>query len=173
MISLKFFASGTNLLYLTVPGFEAVQRKKILNSLALKLVQRLWELTVSSDEKQVGDLIKGPLSRPLFIAAEFGIPEIVVELLYSYPDLLWKVDSQNRSLFHIAIMHRQEKIFNLIYDVGAHKDMITSYRDGNNHSILHLAGKLAPSDQLHVVPGAALQMQRELLWFKVIGQFLF
>lgn len=70
-------------------------------------------------------------------------------------------------------MHRQEKIFNLIYDIGAHKDLITSYRDNNNHNILHLAGKLAPSEQLHVVSGAALQMQRELLWFKVIVQSLF
>lgn len=155
-----------------MPGFETVQKKKILNSQALKLVQHLWELIESSDEIY-GDLIKSPLSRPLFIAAEFGIPEIVIELLHSYPDLLWKVDSQNRSLFHIAIVYRQEKIFNLIYEIGAHKDLITSYRDNNNHNILHLAGKLAPSDKLHVVSGAALQMQRELLWFKVIVQSSF
>lgn len=155
-----------------VPGFETVQKKKILNSQALKLVQHLWELVESSDEMHYGDLIKSPLSRPLFIAAEFGIPEIVTELLYSYPDLLWKVDSQNRSLFHIAIMYRQEKIFNLIYNIGAHRDLITSYRDNNNHNILHLAGKLAPSDQLHVVSGAALQMQRELLWFKEVEKII-
>ncbi|CAJ1975908.1 unnamed protein product [Sphenostylis stenocarpa] len=155
-----------------VPGFETVQKKKILNSQALKLVQRLWELIVSSDEIRHGDLIKSPLSRPLFIAAEFGIPEIVIELLDSYPDLLWKVDSQNRSLFHIAIMYRQEKIFNLIYDIGAHKDLITAYRDNNNHNILHLAGKLPPTDQLHVVSGAALQMQRELLWFKEVEKII-
>ncbi|KAK7329277.1 hypothetical protein VNO77_23432 [Canavalia gladiata] len=151
-----------------VPGFEAVQKKKTLNAQALKLVQRLCGLIVSSDEIQGGDLIKSPLSRPLFVAAEFGIPEIVMELIFSYPDLLWKVDGQNRSLFHIAIMYRQEKVFNLIYDIGAHKDLITSYRDSNNHNILHLAGKLAPSDKLHVVSGAALQMQRELLWFKEV-----
>lgn len=155
-----------------MPGFETVQKKKILNLQALKLVQHLWEVIESSDEIY-GDLIKSPLSRPLFIAAEFGIPEIVIELLHSYPDLLWKVDSQNRSLFHIAIVYRQEKIFNMIYEIGAHKDLITSYRDNNNHNILHLAGKLAPSDQLHVVSGAALQMQRELLWFKVIFQLSF
>jgi hypothetical protein len=33
--------------------------------------------------------------------------------------------------------------------------------------MLHLAGKLAHSDRLNIVSGAALQMQRELLWFKV------
>lgn len=66
-----------------MPGFEAVQKKKTLNAQALKLVQCLRELIVSSDEIQHGDLIKSTLSRPLFIAAESGIPEIVIELLYS------------------------------------------------------------------------------------------
>ncbi|XP_027338572.1 ankyrin repeat-containing protein At5g02620-like isoform X2 [Abrus precatorius] len=155
-----------------VPGFEAVQKKRILNSQALELVQRLWKEIVSSKEIQQGDLIRSPLSRPLFIAAEFGIPEIVNELLESYPDLRKKVDSQKRSLFHIAVMYRQEKVFKLIYDIGAQKDLITSYRDNNNHNILHLAGKLAPSDQLHVVSGAALQMQRELLWFKEVEKII-
>jgi len=56
-----------------VPGFEAVQKKKTLNAQALKLVQCLRELIVSSDEIQHGDLIKSTLSRPLFIAAESGI----------------------------------------------------------------------------------------------------
>ncbi|KAH1209253.1 hypothetical protein GmHk_15G043834 [Glycine max] len=54
-------------------GFEAVQKKKTLNAQALKLVQCLRELIVSSDEIQHGDLIKSTLSRPLFIAAESGI----------------------------------------------------------------------------------------------------
>ncbi|KAL9691742.1 hypothetical protein QQ045_012168 [Rhodiola kirilowii] len=37
-----------------------------------------------------------------------------------------------------------------------------------NDNILHLAGRLAPSDRLRIVCGAALQMQRELQWFKEI-----
>ncbi|RZB64851.1 hypothetical protein D0Y65_041072 [Glycine soja] len=45
-------------------------------------------------------------------------------------------------------------------------------KDNNNHNILHLAGKLAPSDQFHVVSGAALQMQRELLWFKEVEKII-
>ncbi|KAE9446716.1 hypothetical protein C3L33_21389, partial [Rhododendron williamsianum] len=34
-------------------------------------------------------------------------------------------------------------------------------------SMLHLAGQLAPPNKLNLVPGAALQMQRELQWLKV------
>nr|POE67867.1 hypothetical protein CFP56_62039 [Quercus suber] len=37
--------------------------------------------------------------------------------------------------------------------------------DGNN--MLHLAAGLAPEEKLNAISGAALQMQRELLWFKV------
>jgi len=33
--------------------------------------------------------------------------------------------------------------------------------------MLHLAGQVAPPNRLNIVSGAALQMQRELLWFKV------
>ncbi|KAK5826105.1 hypothetical protein PVK06_021014 [Gossypium arboreum] len=66
----------------------------------------------------------------------------------------------------MAVIHRQEKIFRLIHDRGAHKDMIAAYRDKNNHCILHLAGKIATPNRLNIVSGAALQMQREMLWFK-------
>ncbi|KAB1200195.1 hypothetical protein CJ030_MR0G007886 [Morella rubra] len=38
--------------------------------------------------------------------------------------------------------------------------------------MLHLAGHLAPSERLDTVPGPALQMQRELLWFKEIEKIV-
>ncbi|KAG2689339.1 hypothetical protein I3760_09G134700 [Carya illinoinensis] len=38
--------------------------------------------------------------------------------------------------------------------------------------MLHLAGELAPSSRLKIVSGAALQMQRELLWFKEIEKIV-
>lgn len=41
-----------------------------------------------------------------------------------------------------------------------------------HNNILHFAGKLSPASQLDCVSGAALQMQRELQWFKVILDIL-
>ena len=58
-------------------------------------------------------------------------------------------------------------MFNLIYEIAAVKEIILTYVDDKNENILHLAGYLAPSSRLNIVSGAALQMQRELLWFKV------
>ncbi|CAA2955494.1 Hypothetical predicted protein [Olea europaea subsp. europaea] len=50
---------------------------------------------------------------------------------------------------------------------GANKDLITLLDNGKKNNIMHLAGEIAPPSRLTIVTGAALQMQRELLWFKV------
>ncbi|CAA2934500.1 ankyrin repeat-containing ITN1-like isoform X1 [Olea europaea subsp. europaea] len=119
------------------------------------------------DDSEIGKLLRSP-SRPLFIATEFGNFQFIRELLLSCPDLIWKVDEQSRSIFDIAVIHRQEKIFKLLYDIGGYKDLITSYKNPSNCNMLHLAANLAPSNRLNIVSGAALQMQRELLWFKEV-----
>ncbi|XP_059634110.1 ankyrin repeat-containing protein ITN1-like [Cornus florida] len=137
------------------------------NSPALRLLECFWKQVRLLDDSRMQELLKR-ISKPLFDAAEFGNIEFITELIRSYPDLIWNVDEEHQSIFHIAVMHRQENIFKLIYGMGAYKDLITYYRDKNNNNILHLAGKLAPSDRLNFVSGAALQMQRELLWFKEV-----
>ncbi|KAG5230513.1 ankyrin repeat family protein [Salix suchowensis] len=151
----------------TVPGIKAVYDKKLMHTQVLELVKLLWEQVLLLDDSQIAELLASP-SQPLFVAAEFGIVEFITALLRSYPDLIWKGNEQSRSIFHIAVAHRQEKVFSLINDIGAHKEMITAYKDINNATILHLAGMIAPRDKLNVISGAALQMQRELLWFKEV-----
>lgn len=44
--------------------------------------------------------------------------------------------------------------------------------DNFSNNILRLAGNLAPKDQLNRVSGAALQMQRELQWFKEVEKLV-
>ena len=98
--------------------------------------------------------------------AKYGIPEILEEIIKSYPFALEYLDED---VFKLAVLNRYEKIFNLICETGMHRQLIIRTRDDtNNDNILHLAGKLAPPHRLSLVSGAALQMQRELHWFKVI-----
>ncbi|KAE8725838.1 Ankyrin repeat-containing protein, putative isoform 2 [Hibiscus syriacus] len=162
-----------NAIVKTIPGHKAVYEKKLLHMQAVVLVMLLWDQIILLEDSQITDILRSP-SQVLFIATEFGVVELVAELIQSYPDLIWRVDEDSRSIFHIAVIHRQEKIFRLINDIGAHKDMIVAYKDENknknNHCILHLAAKIAPPDRLNIVSGAALQMQRELLWFKEVGK---
>ncbi|TYH13854.1 hypothetical protein ES288_A06G172800v1 [Gossypium darwinii] len=141
------------------------QFKSLLHMQAIVLLKLLWDQILSLEYAQITDILRSP-SQVLFVAAEFGVVDLITELFQSYPDLIWRVDEHDRSIFHMAVIHRQEKIFRLIHDRGAHKDMIAAYRDKNNHCILHLAGKIATPNRLNIVSGAALQMQREMLWFK-------
>jgi hypothetical protein len=122
--------------------------------------------------KKFKDLVKKH-STFIFKAAELGNVEYLIILIRSYPDLIWSVDKNNQSIFHIAVKYRQESVFNLIYEIGAIKGIIALYiSKGNENNMLHLTGRLAPSDRLNIISGAALQMRRELLWFKVSGNYM-
>ncbi|XP_022748039.1 uncharacterized protein LOC111297652 [Durio zibethinus] len=103
-------------------------------------------------------------------AAQRGMTEFIVEIIKTNPDLLGSVDKDNRTIFHIAVAYRQEKLFSLIYGLEALKYDFPNYRDNYCNNILHLAGQLEPQSQLKLdqISGAALQMQRELQWFKEV-----
>ncbi|GKC86250.1 ankyrin repeat-containing domain, PGG domain protein, partial [Tanacetum coccineum] len=111
-------------------------------------------------------------SRTLFIAAEMGNTKFIVELIRQHPDLIWKVNDNNQTIFHIAVKHRHEGIYNLLYEIGSMKDLITPLRDENDNNMLHLVGKSAKRKRLQDVSGVAFQMQRELLWFREIESMI-
>ncbi|KAG5549050.1 hypothetical protein RHGRI_014426 [Rhododendron griersonianum] len=72
-----------------------------------------------------------------------------------------------RNLFEQAVIERHENVFNLlVHQMSEHKQTILGLKDSSNNNILHLAGRLAPQNKPTQVSGAALQMQRELQWFK-------
>lgn len=146
---------------------RAPHKESSTRSTAFKLLQYLWEQTLHQEDLEIPHLSNNT-SKLLFTATRHGNVDFVVELLRSYPDFIWKVDGHNRSIFHIAVMYRHEGIFSLIYEIGPVIELIATYRDNSNNNILHLAATLAPRDQLTIVSGAALQMQRELMWYKVI-----
>ncbi|GLT33971.1 hypothetical protein SLA2020_085210 [Shorea laevis] len=73
----------------------------------------------------------------------------------------------------IAIKHRQENIFNLL--CGTHEEWrfrILNDTDENDNNMLHVAGEIAPPSQLARISGTALQMQRELQWFKEVERIV-
>ncbi|KAL1223220.1 Ankyrin repeat-containing protein ITN1 [Cardamine amara subsp. amara] len=152
--------------------FEGMFHEAKMRSLAHKLVEDIWNLVIQKSDEEVSNLLRRP-TRLLFDAASCGNVEFLVILIRSYPDLIWKVDRRNRSLFHIAAINRHETIFNIIYELGAIKDLIASYREeATNNTLLHLVARLPPHDRLNIVSGAALQMQREILWFKAVKKIV-
>ncbi|PWA71723.1 ankyrin repeat-containing domain, PGG domain protein [Artemisia annua] len=101
-----------------------------------------------------------------------GNTNFLVELIRRSPGLIWKVDDNNQTIFHIAVKHRHEGIYKLLYEIGSMKDMITPLIDEHGNNMLHLVGKTAKKHQLEDVSGVALQMQRELLWFQEVSKMI-
>lgn len=148
-----------------VPGIKQIYLKKLAHIQAIELLKCICaKISLLSNN----DILQFFLnSNILSTAAKFGIVEIVIECIQTFPDQIWFI-FDGRSIFHIAVEHRKEKIFNLMYGMSAQKKILASWRVESNNNILHLAAKLAPASQLHTVSGAALQMQRDLQWFKVL-----
>ncbi|XP_063945559.1 ankyrin repeat-containing protein NPR4-like isoform X3 [Daucus carota subsp. sativus] len=140
---------------------------------ALDILRIIWREVAKLEHDDMLNIIRVPSEtgdkcQLLFVAAALGNTRFLVELLRLSPELLWKKDNNEHTIFHVAVLHRQENVYNLIYEIGSGKDIITSSRDSDGNSILHLAAMKPEQSRLHAVSGVALQMQRELLWFKEI-----
>lgn len=100
-------------------------------------------------------------------ASEFGIPEVLEQLLSSFPGIL----AQEETLLHIfrlAIVNRHSNVFNLLLQMNQRKSLSAQVLDEHGNNILHLTAKLPPQSQLNLHSSPALIMQRELMWFKVV-----
>ncbi|XP_022893844.1 ankyrin repeat-containing protein NPR4-like [Olea europaea var. sylvestris] len=130
----------TILFIIDLTGFKrvcgSIQMRKQANQLVKELCAQLkdWEISVICSQRETPMLTD---------AAKIGNVEFLTLLIRSYPDLIWKADSN-----------------------GAIKDLLMSLEDKSENNILHLAAELPPSSRLNIVSGATLQMQRELLWIK-------
>ncbi|XVE68631.1 hypothetical protein DITRI_Ditri09bG0084300 [Diplodiscus trichospermus] len=112
------------------------------------------------------------LNEAIITATKRGIKEFIVEIIKTNPDLLRATGDQNlRTIFLTAVAHRQEKIFSLIYPHEALKHEFPTFSDEHDNNMLHWAGQLELGSQLMKldrIQGEALQMQRELQWFKEV-----
>ncbi|PIA36687.1 hypothetical protein AQUCO_03300118v1 [Aquilegia coerulea] len=105
-------------------------------------------------------------------ASQFGIVEFVGELMKCNPYLQFGSDENLRGIFGLSIMHRQEKVFNLVHAMKNSRTSIDNSRDRFNNNLLHQAAFLMPYSQTYRISGVALQMQRELQWFKEVEKIV-
>ncbi|XP_035547794.1 ankyrin repeat-containing protein ITN1-like [Juglans regia] len=116
---------------------------------------------------EVEGRVKGCVYQAIFRSIKEGVFEFVHDVVKANPDLLWSKDGNLRNIFSYAVLCRQAKIFSLIYGLDA-KNNIAYDRDNSGNNMLHMAGMPPVSIMLNRIPGAALQMQRELQWFKEV-----
>ncbi|KAH7845609.1 hypothetical protein Vadar_004029 [Vaccinium darrowii] len=151
-----------------IKSIRVIQEKKLLHNQALDLLKFLCERAVDSRNYFNADR---NFWLPLERATLTGIHEVVEEILRVYPYAIYLENDKKQSIFQQAIVFRQEKVFNLIYQHQESMAMVLSKGDDFNNNALHLAGYVAHPEQLYRRAGAALQMQRELQWFKVFFPF--
>ncbi|CAM8956824.1 unnamed protein product [Rhodiola kirilowii] len=110
------------------------------------------------------------LGTALSTAAKHGIHELIEECLGRYPGLIW-YKIEGLYLFLAAIKYRQVKVYNLLYQMTGHVVFAATNTIGEDNA-LHLVGRKASQHRLSTVTGAALQMQRELQWFREVEKFV-
>ncbi|KAG5517416.1 hypothetical protein RHGRI_037975 [Rhododendron griersonianum] len=150
---------------ISVPCIKHIQKQKEMHLQTLELVKCFCKGIASLPDSAKHRSLTGGA---IMSAARNGIPEIVHEIVESFPSVLWTIDLTGRYVFENAVLERQENAFNLVYQMGKYSRefVLQQYDDKANH-ILHLAGKLAPPTKLSQISGAALQMQLELQWFEI------
>ncbi|XP_028065813.1 ankyrin repeat-containing protein ITN1-like isoform X3 [Camellia sinensis] len=152
----------------SVPCIKHIREKKMIHHDAHELVKFICKEIVQSNYSSAEKIF----SPPLFQAVSSGIHEITQAILRSYPNAIYLRNQKKQSIFHHAIVCRCENVFNLIHRVEESKTIFLSQWDESRNNALHLAGYLASQQQLNLRAGAALQMQRELQWFKEVEKHI-
>ncbi|KAJ6917210.1 hypothetical protein NC652_019552 [Populus alba x Populus x berolinensis] len=108
-----------------VPAIKHMYNLKLIHGQAHAVLCCLCEQISTlhkSEFKEIG------VYRAVFSAVKHGIVEFIIEMIRHYPDIIWSEDELNRGIFLYATLQRQEKIFSLIYKMGAKKNsMATSW----------------------------------------------
>ncbi|KAK0595604.1 hypothetical protein LWI29_008298 [Acer saccharum] len=155
------------------PTIKIVRDTKLKNKCAVELVHHVCKRLSSMSFHQIFDFIQSPRSI-MGVAVKRGNEEVVRTLLHYFPDLTYIEAMPQRNILQVAIEYRQEKIVNIIKDIypAAVSTNLCAFMMASENTTLHLAGKLAPPFKLLSVSGAALQMQRELQWFKEVEKII-
>ncbi|KAG5059097.1 hypothetical protein GLYMA_01G013300v4 [Glycine max] len=146
-------------------GIKELYEQKKTHHLVLKILKCLCERISDYKESQ---LQEASAYDAMLQAATLGITEYIDAMRKANPDLLWAIDKNKRGIFSHAILNRRKDVFRLINRVNGRKEIIKCRADAFGNNLLHLAAYLGPSSDLDRRSGAALQLQRELQWFKAV-----
>ncbi|QCD88758.1 hypothetical protein DEO72_LG3g3308 [Vigna unguiculata] len=101
---------------------------------------------------------------PLLMAAGSGIVEIVGKIIDRFPEAICHVSQDEHNVLHMAVKHRQLKIFNMLRKHSAFKSLIFRIT-AEGRTLLHQISRMEFYVEQHL-PGVAFQLQDELRWYE-------
>ncbi|KAJ6292332.1 hypothetical protein OIU78_024495 [Salix suchowensis] len=109
---------------------------------------------------------------PLFTATRRGVKEIVELIIKLHPHAIDQRDKMNRSILDVAVMYRQQKIFDIIVK-GTELPSARMCRvvDKSGNTLLHHVADMKKNSG-GTKPGPALQLQEELKWFEQVEKVI-
>lgn len=110
------------------------------------------------------EFLTGLIESPFLIAGRRGVKEMVEAILNNFPMAIHDIDLEHKNIIMLAAEHRQPDIYMIF--LKRKTESWFGKVDAGGNTVLHLAAKHSDNQPL-LIPGAALQMQREIKWFKV------
>ena len=83
-----------------------------------------------------------------------------------FPVAIQDLDSEGKNAVLLAVENRHQPVYKLLLKREFLKESVFRQVDCKGNSALHLAAQLSKHKPWHI-PGSALQMQSEIMWFEV------
>ncbi|XP_072088365.1 uncharacterized protein [Arachis hypogaea] len=158
----------------------------VLPILSSKL-DRIKEIQLMKEKRQLVEIAHSRISKPLLkesiskashfknytpllMAAGSGIVEIVEKIIDMNPEAISHVSQDEHNVLHMAVKHRQLKIFNLIKRNSAFKSLIHRIT-GEGRTLLHQVARMEFYKEQRL-PGVAFQLQDELRWYERVRRII-
>nr|XP_043630888.1 ankyrin repeat-containing protein ITN1-like [Erigeron canadensis] len=141
----------------------------VLKPPSIRFLIKVCNLILSKDSNTLHQYY----TKPIFEATRKNAYEFVTEVVYYIPEATWSVNEDGHNIIQYAVLNRSDKVYNLLYQMSdVRRNIYKTIKDSSGNNLLHLAATLAPTNKLNLISGAALQVQRELQWFKEVKGFV-
>ncbi|KAL5567514.1 hypothetical protein UlMin_024089 [Ulmus minor] len=149
--------------FLKHPGINHIYELKLVHIQSIELLNRICKVIETLDENQIKE---AGIKDALVEAASRGMIEYITNITKAIPKTMWNTGFAF-DVFVSAIRNREAKVFSLIHGLND-KQTIANLRNSNGDTLLHSTGYIANSRKLNLIAGVALQMQREMQWYKEV-----
>ncbi|KAM2417213.1 hypothetical protein ACFX1W_024082 [Malus domestica] len=148
-------------------GFNRIYQMKLAHVRILEFLPRMCEVIKNKDVKELQGL-----ETALFLAIKKGHVEYITYLYRANYKVSVITNEKGQNIFQFAAECRQHKVFSLLYGLEERRwGWFVGWKDKLSNNMLHVVGTISFAAQVNLIRGAALQMQRELQWFKEVERF--